>query len=106
MKNDNLWQQHLIREAGYIGSPVRRSSCARLLRRVQRHRPPDLLHLPTGIGFLAGFEHVKEKVCLWSAVAAINELESRGLPPRKTPTLVQRLALVGVTSEFASLPSC
>ena len=37
---------------------------------------------------------------------AINELGSRGLPPHSTPTSVQRLALAGVASEFASLPDC
>ena len=37
---------------------------------------------------------------------AINELVGRGLPPRGSPTAVQRLALVGVTAEFASLPNC
>ena len=30
----------------------------------------------------------------------------RGLPPRGTPTSVQRLALCGVASEFAPLPDC
>ena len=36
----------------------------------------------------------------------INELGGRGLPPRGTPTLVLRLALISVTSKFASLSSC
>ena len=31
-------------------------------------RSPNLLPLPTGVGFLPGFEHVMEKVLLWSAV--------------------------------------
>ena len=39
---------------------------------------PDLLPLPTGVGFLLGFEHVKEKVWLRSAVDAINELGGGG----------------------------
>ena len=43
---------------------------------------------------------------LRSVVDAISELGGSGLPPRGTPTTVQRLALVGVTSEFASLPAC
>ena len=38
-----------------------------------------------------------------SAVGAINELESRGLPPRGTRTSAQWLALAGVASEFSSL---
>ena len=63
-----------------------------------------MLPLPTGVGFLPGFEHVKEKVWLISAADAINELGSRGLPLRGTPTSVQRLALAGVASEFSSLP--
>ena len=37
---------------------------------------------------------------------AIKELGSRGLLPHATPTSVQRLALAGVASEFASLPDC
>ena len=43
---------------------------------------------------------------LRSPVDAINELGGRGLPPRATPTSVQRLALASVASEFASLPDC
>ena len=39
-------------------------------------------------------------------MGAINELGSRGLPPSGTPTLVHRLALSGVASEFSSLPEC
>ena len=51
---------------------------------------------PTGYVFLPGFEHFKEKVWLRSAVDAINELGSRVLPPRGTPTSANRLELAGV----------
>ena len=107
VKNENWWQ-HLIREAGTVGSPSSETTWrpSFILRTASSSRPaaptPDLLPLPTGVGFLPGFEHVKEKVWLRSAVDAINELGGRVLPSRGTPNVVQRLALVGVTSEFAS----
>ena len=112
VKNENWWQQHLIQEARTIGSPsseaIWRPSF--ILCTAFSSRPaaptPDLLPLPTGIVFVPGFERVKAKVWLRYAVDAINELGGRGLPPRGTPTSVQRLALVGVTSEFAALRSC
>ena len=112
MKNENRWQQHLIREARTIGSPSSEATWEATVHPVYGFLitssgiSPKLLPLPTGIGFLPGFEHVEENVWLRSAVDAINKLGDRGLPLRGTPTLVQRLALVGVTSEFASLPNC
>ena len=46
---------------------------------------PDLLPLPTGVGFLPGFEHIREKEWLRSSVGVINELEGReGLAPRNS----------------------
>ena len=80
VKNENWWQQHLIREAGTIGSPSSEATWrpSYIMYTAPSSRPaapsPDLLPLPTGIGLLPGFEHVKEKVWLRSAVVAINEL--------------------------------
>ena len=67
-------------EAGTIGSPSSEATWrpSFILHTAPSSRPaapsPDLLPLPTSIGLLPGFKHVKEKVWLRSAVDAINEL--------------------------------
>ena len=110
VKNVNWWWPPLIHAVGTIGSPSCEAAWrpSLVLCAAPSPRPaassPDLLPLPTGVGFLPGFEHVKEKVRLKSAVDANNELGSRGFSLRGTSTAVQRLALAGVASQFSSLP--
>ena len=84
----NWWRQPRIQGARTIGSPSREAIWrpSPVLCMASSSRPAastaDLLPLPTGVGFLPGFEHVKEKVWLRFAVSVINELgEQRATAP-------------------------